>query len=118
MSLIPSYRPKFKIYFFQNYIIIILIPYQALVLKAIKNRDKLLKERRKKYPLEARLKESIIGQDGAIKQVAAAIRRKENGWVDKDHPIVFIFLGSSGIGKTELAKQGQFKIIETQVKNN
>ena len=86
-------------------------------MKAIKNRDKLLKERRKKYPLEARLKESIIGQDGAIKQVAAAIRRKENGWVDKDHPIVFIFLGSSGIGKTELAKQEQFKLIETQVKN-
>ena len=49
--------------------------------------------------------------------MAAAIRRKENGWVDKDHPIVFIFLGSSGIGKTELAKQEQFKLIQTQVKN-
>ena len=81
---------------------------KGLVLKAIKNRDKLLKERRKKYPLEARLQEAIIGQDGAIKQVAAAIRRKENGWVDKDHPIVCIFLGSSGIGKTELAKQEPF----------
>ena len=34
-----------------------------------------------------------------------AIRRKENGWVDSDHPIVMLFLGSSGIGKTELAKQ-------------
>lgn len=32
-------------------------------------------------------------------------RRKENGWVDEDHPLVFLFLGSSGIGKTELAKQ-------------
>lgn len=35
----------------------------------------------------------------------AAIRRKENGWCDDEHPLVFLFLGSSGIGKTELAKQ-------------
>jgi len=76
-----------------------------LLLKAIKNRDALLKEKRKKYPLESRLSENIIGQKAAIKQVAAAIRRKENGWVDSDHPVVMIFLGSSGIGKTELAKQ-------------
>ena len=34
-----------------------------------------------------------------------AIRRKENGWIDDEHPLVFLFLGSSGIGKTELAKQ-------------
>lgn len=34
-----------------------------------------------------------------------AVRRKENGWGDDEHPLVFLFLGSSGIGKTELAKQ-------------
>ena len=44
-------------------------------------------------------------QDGAITVVASAIRRKENGWIDDEHPLVFLFLGSSGIGKTELAKQ-------------
>lgn len=37
--------------------------------------------------------------------VIVAIRRKENGWIDEEHPLVFLFLGSSGIGKTELAKQ-------------
>ena len=59
----------------------------------------------RRYPLESRLGENIIGQKGAINQISATIRRKENGWVDADHPIVMIFLGSSGIGKTELAKQ-------------
>ncbi|XP_033119928.1 caseinolytic peptidase B protein homolog [Anneissia japonica] len=62
-------------------------------------------EERRRYPLEQRLKENIIGQEGAITTVAATIRRKENGWMDDDHPLVFLFLGSSGIGKTELAKQ-------------
>ena len=76
-----------------------------MLLKAITDRDEIMKEKRLKYPLESRLGENIIGQKGAINQISAAIRRKENGWVDADHPIVMIFLGSSGIGKTELAKQ-------------
>uniref|UniRef100_A0A665U2C2 Uncharacterized protein n=1 Tax=Echeneis naucrates TaxID=173247 RepID=A0A665U2C2_ECHNA len=62
-------------------------------------------EERRRFPLERRLKEHIIGQEGAINTVASAIRRKENGWYDEEHPLVFLFLGSSGIGKTELAKQ-------------
>ncbi|XP_066555321.1 mitochondrial disaggregase [Amia ocellicauda] len=62
-------------------------------------------EERRRFPLERRLREHIIGQEGAISTVAAAIRRKENGWYDEEHPLVFLFLGSSGIGKTELAKQ-------------
>uniref|UniRef100_A0A8C9S3X9 ClpB family mitochondrial disaggregase n=1 Tax=Scleropages formosus TaxID=113540 RepID=A0A8C9S3X9_SCLFO len=62
-------------------------------------------EERRRFPLERRLREHIIGQEGAINMVASAIRRKENGWYDEEHPLVFLFLGSSGIGKTELAKQ-------------
>ncbi|ODM89084.1 Caseinolytic peptidase B protein [Orchesella cincta] len=62
-------------------------------------------EERRKFPLEQRIKEVIVGQDGAITTVASTIRRKENGWTDEEHPLVFLFLGSSGIGKTELAKQ-------------
>ena len=45
------------------------------------------------------------GQEGPIAIVSSAIRRKENGWTDGEHPLVFLFLGSSGVGKTELAKQ-------------
>jgi len=62
-------------------------------------------EERRRFPLEMRLKEHIVGQESAISTVASAIRRKENGWIDEDHPLVFLFLGSSGIGKTELAKR-------------
>ncbi|XP_018579297.1 caseinolytic peptidase B protein homolog [Anoplophora glabripennis] len=67
-------------------------------------REKEIEERRR-YPLEERLKKYIVGQEAAIATVAATVRRKENGWTDDDHPLVFLFLGSSGIGKTELAKQ-------------
>ena len=70
-----------------------------------RNKRKLEIEERKKFPLEKRLKEFIVGQEGPITTVASAIRRKENGWIDEEHPLVFLFLGSSGIGKTELAKQ-------------
>ena len=69
------------------------------------NKKKHEMEARRKFPLEKRLKEFIVGQDGPITTVASAIRRKENGWIDEEHPLVFLFLGSSGIGKTELAKQ-------------
>jgi ATP-dependent Clp protease ATP-binding subunit ClpB len=45
-----------------------------------------------------------VGQLGPIYALASAIRRKQNGWHDEDHPLVFMFCGSSGVGKTELAK--------------
>eukprot|EP00040_Diaphanoeca_grandis_P029974 m.176390 g.176390 ORF g.176390 m.176390 type:complete len:615 (-) comp31847_c6_seq1:18-1862(-) len=65
----------------------------------------LAREQRRLFPLEERVKKVIVGQDGPINSLAAAIRRRENGWHDDEHPLVFLFLGSSGLGKTELAKQ-------------
>lgn len=63
------------------------------------------KEQRRRYPFEQRISARIVGQTGAIRTVGAAIRRKENGFMDEERPLVFLFLGSSGIGKTETAKQ-------------
>lgn len=73
-------------------------------------------DERRRFPLEQRLREVLIGQEGAITTVASAVRRKENGWYDEEHPLVFLFLGSSGIGKTELAKQVA-RYLHKDVKN-
>ena len=102
-----------------------------LVFECLKGKERREIEESWRYPLEMRLKENIIGQEGAILTVAAgmifyatksvrkttvwqfwklystesvfhlftAIRRRENGWYDEEHPLVFLFLGSSGIGK-------------------
>jgi ATP-dependent Clp protease ATP-binding subunit ClpA len=55
--------------------------------------------------LEDRLKTHIIGQDEAVHAVAAAIRRGRAGVSAKHKPVSFIFVGSTGVGKTELVKQ-------------
>ena len=55
--------------------------------------------------LEDRLKEHVVGQDEAIASVAAAIRRNRVGVTTKRKPVSFIFVGSTGVGKTELVKQ-------------
>ena len=55
--------------------------------------------------LDQRLKKKIIGQDQAIDAVAAAIRRNRVGISPKHKPVSFIFVGSTGVGKTELVKQ-------------
>ena len=55
--------------------------------------------------LEKNLKNSIIGQDKAIKSVVNAIQRNQTGLKDPNKPIgSFIFLGQTGVGKTQLAK--------------
>jgi len=62
-------------------------------------------EAEKLVHMEERLHERIVGQDEAIEAVANAIRRARAGLKDPRRPIgSFIFLGSSGVGKTELAK--------------
>ena len=55
--------------------------------------------------LEDHLKESIIGQDEAVEAVAKAVRRGRSGIADPRRPIgSFIFMGPTGVGKTELAR--------------
>jgi ATP-dependent Clp protease ATP-binding subunit ClpC len=62
-------------------------------------------EAQKLLHMEDRLRERIVGQDEAIVAVSDAIRRARSGLKDPRRPIgSFIFLGSSGVGKTELAK--------------
>ena len=57
------------------------------------------------FDLEKNLKESIIGQDDAINVLVNAIQRNQTGLKDPNKPIgSFIFLGQTGVGKTQLAK--------------
>ncbi len=62
-------------------------------------------DRQKLLELEARLGERVIGQPEAVAAVAAAIRRARAGMKDPRRPVgSFLFLGPTGVGKTELAK--------------
>ncbi|NMO89157.1 ATP-dependent Clp protease ATP-binding subunit [Actinomycetospora sp. TBRC 11914] len=62
-------------------------------------------ERSRLLGLEAQLHERVVGQDDAVRAVAEAVRRSRAGLGDPDRPIgSFLFLGPTGVGKTELAK--------------
>ncbi len=62
-------------------------------------------EREKLLNLEAELHKRVVGQDYAIQVISDAVRRNRAGVGDKNRPIgSFIFLGTTGVGKTELAK--------------
>ena len=62
-------------------------------------------EREKLVHMEERLGERVIGQDEAVSAVSNAVRRARSGLQDPNRPIgSFIFLGPTGVGKTELAK--------------
>ena len=62
-------------------------------------------EKNKLLRLEKELGKRVIGQDEAIEAISAAVRRSRSGLQDENKPIgSFIFLGTTGVGKTELAK--------------
>ncbi|PYE20661.1 ATP-dependent Clp protease ATP-binding subunit ClpC [Williamsia limnetica] len=55
--------------------------------------------------LEDELHQRVVGQDDAVKAIARAVRRSRTGMADPDRPVgSFLFLGPTGVGKTELAK--------------
>jgi ATP-dependent Clp protease ATP-binding subunit ClpB len=68
--------------------------------------DKMLQsEQDKLLAMEDRLHERVVGQDEAVRRVAEAVRQARAGLSDPDRPIgSFLFMGPTGVGKTELAK--------------
>ena len=65
--------------------------------------------------MEERLHQRVIGQDEAVSAVASALRRSRAGLQDPDRPIgTFLFLGPTGVGKTELARALAEFMFDTQ----
>lgn len=65
----------------------------------------LASEQQKLLEMEDNLRRRVVGQDAALERVAAAVRQARAGLADPDQPIAsFLFLGPTGVGKTELAK--------------
>ena len=72
-------------------------------------------EQKKLLQMEDALKERVVGQDEAIEKLSKAIRRTRAGLKDPEKPIgSFIFLGPTGVGKTELAKVTTEYLFESQ----
>ena len=63
--------------------------------------------------LEDRLREHVVGQDEAIAAICSAIRRSRAGISAKKHPVSFIFVGATGVGKTELVKRLADELFES-----
>ena len=72
-------------------------------------------EREKLLHLYDRLKKRVIGQDDALKRVSEAILRARSGIKDPNRPIgSFIFLGPTGVGKTEVAKSLAYELFDDE----
>jgi ATP-dependent Clp protease ATP-binding subunit ClpB len=72
-------------------------------------------EKEKLLKLEEELGQRVIGQDAAVKSVANAVRRARSGLKDPKRPIgSFLFLGPTGVGKTELAKTLAAELFESE----
>ncbi|MBQ4370770.1 MAG: ATP-dependent Clp protease ATP-binding subunit, partial [Oscillospiraceae bacterium] len=70
-------------------------------------------EQKRLSELDKRLKAHIIGQDEAVDAVCAAIKRGRAGVTAKRKPVSFIFVGSTGVGKTELVKRLAADLFDT-----
>jgi ATP-dependent Clp protease ATP-binding subunit ClpC len=69
-------------------------------------------DRERLAKLESELHDRVIGQDDAVSVVAKAVRRNRTGMGDSDRPVgSFLFLGPTGVGKTELAKSLAFSLF-------
>jgi len=69
-------------------------------------------DRERLAKLESELHDRVIGQDDAVSVVAKAVRRNRTGMGDTDRPVgSFLFLGPTGVGKTELAKSLAFSLF-------
>lgn len=64
--------------------------------------------------LESRLHRRVIGQNKAVDSLARAIRRNRSGFSKKKKPSSFIFVGPTGVGKTELARTLAFELFENE----
>ncbi|MCG2592557.1 ATP-dependent chaperone ClpB [Ramlibacter sp. XY19] len=72
-------------------------------------------EREKLLLMEAKLHERVVGQDEAISAVANAIRRSRSGLSDPNRPTgSFLFLGPTGVGKTELSKALAYFLFDSE----
>lgn len=71
-------------------------------------------EAEKLLNLERRLHRRVIGQNEAVISVAKAIRRSRSGFKKKKKPASFIFVGPTGVGKTELARTLAFELFENE----
>lgn len=64
--------------------------------------------------LEERLHKRVIGQDEAVKSIAKAIRRNRAGFKKKKKPTSFVFVGPTGVGKTELVRALAVELFESE----